>query len=80
VHPSSWADLGNGARQIQTPGADRVDFFMVFLRSIAAVMVFALTGVQFETAWVLSVAALSTTGPWPVLITAESPSVCGHTW
>ena len=39
-------------------------FFMLFAISITLVMgALALTGVQFETAMVLAVAALSTTGP-----------------
>jgi len=46
---------------------------MLFAISIAAVMVLlALTGVQFETAMVLSVSALSTTGPLAD-IAAETP-------
>ncbi|AGI72028.1 Trk potassium transport system integral membrane component TrkH [Octadecabacter arcticus 238] len=74
VHPSSVGGAGAVARQIRRQGAQIAwIFFMLFTISIAAVMVLlALTGVQFETAMVLSVAALSTTGPLAA-IAAESP-------
>lgn len=46
---------------------------MIIAMSIAVVMILlALTGVQFETAMVLAVAALSTTGPLAT-IAAETP-------
>jgi trk system potassium uptake protein TrkH len=46
---------------------------MLFAVSIAAVMLLiSLTGVQFETAMVLSVSALSTTGPLAT-VAAEAP-------
>lgn len=65
VHPSSVGGAGKEARQIRRQGAQIAwIFFMLFVISIAAVMVLlAFSGVQFETAMVLSVAALSTTGP-----------------
>lgn len=74
VHPSSVGGAGREARQIRRQGAQIAwIFFMVFTISIAAVMVLlALTGVQFETAMVLSVSALSTTGPLAE-IAAETP-------
>jgi trk system potassium uptake protein TrkH len=74
VHPSSVGGSGAVARQIRRQGAQIAwIFFMLFTISIAAVMVLiSLTGVQFETAMVLSVAALSTTGPLAA-IAAESP-------
>ncbi|AGI68105.1 Trk potassium transport system integral membrane component TrkH [Octadecabacter antarcticus 307] len=74
VLPSSVGGAGAGARQIRRQGAQIAwIFFMLFTISIAAVMVLlALTGVQFETAMVLSVAALSTTGPLAA-IAAETP-------
>ncbi|SLN15869.1 TrkH family potassium uptake protein [Pseudooctadecabacter jejudonensis] len=74
VHPSSVGGAGAAARQIRRQGAQIAwIFFMLFVISIAAVMVLlALTGVQFETALVLSVAALSTTGPLAAL-GAETP-------
>lgn len=74
VHPSSVGGAGKEARQIRRQGAQIAwIFFMLFTISIAAVMVLlALTGVQFETAMVLAVAALSTTGPL-AQIAAETP-------
>lgn len=74
VHPSSVGGSGAEARQIRRQGAQIAwIFFMLFAVSIAAVMVLlSLTGVQFETAMVLAVAALSTTGPLAE-VAAESP-------
>lgn len=74
IHPSSIGGAGKEARQIRRQGAQIAwIFFMLFVISIAAVMVLlALTGVQFETAMVLSVAALSNTGPLAA-IGAETP-------
>jgi trk system potassium uptake protein TrkH len=74
VLPSSVGGAGAVARQIRRQGAQIAwIFFMLFTISIAAVMVLlALTGVQFETAMVLAVAALSTTGPLAA-IAAETP-------
>ena len=65
VHPNSVGGAGADARRIRKQGAYIAwIFFMLFSMSIAAVMVLlSLTGVQFETAMVLAVAALSTTGP-----------------
>lgn len=65
VHPSSVGGAGAAARQIRRQGAQiSWIFFMMFAISIAAVMILlSLTGVQFETAMVLAVSALSTTGP-----------------
>ncbi|MCF2903951.1 TrkH family potassium uptake protein [Octadecabacter sp. CECT 8868] len=74
VHPSSVGGAGAEARQIRRHGAQIAwIFFMLFTISIAAVMVLlALSGVQFETAMVLAVAALSTTGPLAA-IAGETP-------
>ncbi|MDE0969455.1 MAG: TrkH family potassium uptake protein [Octadecabacter sp.] len=74
VLPSSVGGAGAVARQIRRQGAQIAwIFFMLFTISIAAVMVLlSLCGVQFETAMVLAVAALSTTGPLAE-IAAESP-------
>lgn len=74
VHPSSVGGAGAEARQIRRQGAQIAwIFFMLFTISIAAVMVLvSLTGVQFETAMVLAVSALSTTGPLAA-IAAETP-------
>lgn len=74
VHPSSIGGGGRDARRIRRKGAYiSWIFFMLFAVSIAGVMVLlSLTGVQFEDAMVLSVAALSTTGPLAV-VAAETP-------
>ncbi|PJI91920.1 trk system potassium uptake protein TrkH [Yoonia maricola] len=74
LHPSSIGGGGKDARRIRKKGAYiSWIFFMLFALSIAAVMLMlSLTGVQFETAMVLSVAALSTTGPL-ASVAAETP-------
>ena len=74
VHPSSVGGAGAEARQIRRQGAQIAwIFFMMFTISIAAVMILlSMTGVQFETAMVLAVSALSTTGPL-ASIAAETP-------
>lgn len=65
VHPSMVAGAGGEARRIRREGAYIAwIFFMLFALSVAVVMsALSLTGVQFETAMVLTVSALSTTGP-----------------
>lgn len=74
VHPSSVGGGGRDARRIRRQGAYiSWVFFMLFALSIAGVMIaLSLTGVQFETAMVLAVSALSTTGPLAD-VAAESP-------
>lgn len=74
LHPSSVGGGGREARRIRKQGAYiSWVFFMLFAISIAVVMVLlSLTGVQFETAMVLSVSALSTTGPLAA-VAAEAP-------
>ncbi|KQI69629.1 potassium transporter TrkH [Loktanella sp. 3ANDIMAR09] len=74
LHPSSVGGGGREARTIRRQGAYiSWVFFMLFALSIAAVMLLlALTGVQFETTMVLTVAALSTTGPLAI-VGAETP-------
>lgn len=74
LHPSSVGGGGREARRIRRQGAYiSWVFFMLFAISIAVVMVLlSLTGVQFETAMVLAVAALSTTGPLAA-VAAETP-------
>jgi trk system potassium uptake protein TrkH len=74
VHPSSIGGGGREARRIRRKGAYiSWIFFMLFAVSIAVVMVMlSLTGVQFETAMVLAVSALSTTGPLAI-VAAETP-------
>jgi trk system potassium uptake protein TrkH len=74
LHPSSIGGGGKDARRIRRQGAYiSWIFFMLFAISIAVVMVLlSLSGVQFETAMVLSVASLSTTGPLAT-VAAETP-------
>lgn len=65
VHPSSVGGAGQAARRLRRQGAEIAwIFFMLFALSIALVSAaLALTGEHFESAMVLTVAALSTTGP-----------------
>jgi trk system potassium uptake protein len=65
VHPSSIGGAGPVARQLRRQGAPIAwIFFMLFAFSIAIVTAaFALAGQDFEDALVLTIAALSTTGP-----------------
>lgn len=74
VHPSSVGGGGRDARRIRRQGAYiSWVFFMLFALSIAVVMIgLSLTGVQFETAMVLAVSSLSTTGPLAE-VAAEAP-------
>ncbi len=65
IHPSSVSGEGGGNRRIQSDGAFIAwIFLMLFAISLAVFdVLLAATGVGFEHAMVLSVAALSTTGP-----------------
>ncbi len=65
VHPSSVAGSGSEARHIRRGGAYMAwVFFMLMTLSVALVMIaFSFTGETFEQAVVLTVAALTTTGP-----------------
>jgi trk system potassium uptake protein TrkH len=65
VHPSSVGGAGQAARRLRRQGAEIAwIFFMLFALSIALISAaLALTGIEFENAMVLTVAALSTTGP-----------------
>ena len=65
LHPSSIGGGGKEARRIRRQGAYiSWIFFMLLAISLSAVMVLlSLTGITFENAMVLSIAALSTTGP-----------------
>ncbi len=74
VHPSSIGGSGEAARRLRRQGAEIAwIFFMLFAMSIALVSgALALTGLDFETAMVLTTAALSTTGPL-MQIAAEVP-------
>ena len=74
LHPTSVGGGGKDARRIRRKGAYiSWVFFMLFALSVAAVMVLlSLTGVQFETSMVLTISALSTTGPLAA-VAAETP-------
>ena len=69
VHPSSIGGGGEMARRLRREGAYMAwIFFMLFALSIAAVMMaVSLTGLEFEPATILSIAALSNTGPLAVV-------------
>lgn len=65
VHPSSISGERGGGRRIRRDGAFIAwIFFMLFALSLALVtVILAALGVSFEQALVLSISALSTTGP-----------------
>lgn len=65
VHPSSVGRASTQSRRIRAKGAYIAwIFFMLFAVSLAVVtLILTATGVSFENAIVLSIAALSTTGP-----------------
>ena len=65
VHPNSVGGSGNEARFLRRQGAHVAwIFFMLFAISIAFIMLaLSLTGIEFEPAVVLTISAISTTGP-----------------
>lgn len=65
MHPSSVGRASNQSRRIRSKGAYIAwIFFMLFALSMAFVtLILTFTGVGFEEAIVLAIAALSTTGP-----------------
>ncbi len=65
IHPSSVSGTGGGNRRIQSDGAFIAwIFLMMFALTLALFnLLLAMMGSSFEQAMVLSVAALSTTGP-----------------
>ncbi len=65
VHPSSVGGAGHVARGLRRRGATIAwIFFMLFALALAAIVgALGITGLDFETALVLAVAGLSTTGP-----------------
>ncbi|MDZ4136025.1 MAG: potassium transporter TrkG, partial [Paracoccaceae bacterium] len=69
VHPSSIGGSGEAARHLRREGAYMAwIFFMLFALSFAIiVLALALTGLAFEPALVLTVAAVTTTGPLTAL-------------
>ncbi|MCE5972205.1 TrkH family potassium uptake protein [Sinirhodobacter sp. WL0062] len=74
VHPASIAGGGDIARRLRREGAYIAwIFFMLFAMSIAVVMMaVSLTGLTFEPATILSIAALSNTGPLAA-VAADTP-------
>jgi len=74
VHPSSISGVGQVSRRIRREGAFIAwIFFMLFAMSLALItVVFAALGQDFESATVLAIAALSTTGPL-TQVAAEAP-------
>lgn len=79
VHPHSVGGAGGEARHLRGRGAYMAwVFFMLMTLSVALVMMaFSLTGQDFETATVLTVAALTTTGPLASVASAEPISYVG---
>ncbi|MDJ1015605.1 MAG: potassium transporter TrkG [Paracoccaceae bacterium] len=77
VQPSSIGGAGQVARRFRRQGAFYAwVFFMLFAISIALVStLFAASGVSFEDAMVLTIAALSTTGPLAQVATADPISL-----
>ena len=65
VHPSSISGAGQASRRIRREGAFIAwIFFMLFAVSLALItVIFAGLGIDFESATVLAIASLSTTGP-----------------
>jgi trk system potassium uptake protein TrkH len=74
IYPHSVGGAGRLGRRIRREGAYIAwIFFMLFILSLAAVMLaLAATGLGFEEALILSVAALSTTGPLAA-VAGEAP-------
>ena len=74
VHPSSVSGAGAAGRRLQSNGAFIAwIFFMLFAITLAGVtLLLTLAGADFDTALVMSIAALSTTGPL-VEFAADSP-------
>ena len=65
VHPSSVSSAGGLGRRVQKDGAFIAwIFFMLFALSLALVSIaLSATGLSFETALVMTISGLSTTGP-----------------
>lgn len=65
IHPSSVAGGGRMARRLRREGAYLAFiFFMLFAASIAmTIMLVSIQQIEFETATILSIAALTNTGP-----------------
>lgn len=67
IHPNSVGGSGQSARRLRREGAYLAwIFFMLFALSIAVlVAALALVDIPFEPALILTLSALTTTGPWP---------------
>ncbi|KUJ81978.1 TrkH family potassium uptake protein [Ruegeria profundi] len=65
IYPSSVSGVGGGNRRIQSDGAFIAWIFLMMFALTAALfnLLLAMMGAEFEQAMVLTVAALSTTGP-----------------
>jgi trk system potassium uptake protein TrkH len=65
IHPNSIAGSGQTARRLRREGAYVAwIFFMLFALSIAVIVAaLALVGIAFEPALILTLSALTTTGP-----------------
>lgn len=79
VHPSSVGGAGAAARRLRRQGARLAwIFFMIFALSVCLVMLaLSLDGLGFEAATVLTVAALSNTGPLAAVATGTPVSWAG---
>lgn len=87
VHPNSVAGGGLMARRLRHEGAYLAFiFFMLFASSIAVVvMLISLQGIEFDSATILSIAALTNTGPLagaiPLVPTFQgSAGIAGAPW
>lgn len=74
IHPASVGGSGAEARRIRRAGAGVAwVFLMLFALSILAIMLLlSLTGLQFETALLVTVSAITTTGPL-VQVATDAP-------
>lgn len=77
VHPSSIGGSGTEARHLRGRGAYMAwVFFMLMALSVAVIMaLFALTGQDFESATILTIATLTTTGPVVEVAAVEPLSI-----
>lgn len=74
IHPSSVGGAGAEARRIRRDGAAIAwVFFMLFSISVMiSMLLLSITGLQFDTAMVLAVSAITTTGPL-AQVAADAP-------
>ena len=79
IHPSSVGGSGSEARHLRNQGAYRAwVFFMLFALSAALVMAaLSLTGLGFDESVILTVSALSTTGPLAEIATESGNPYIG---